>query len=336
MISTSPELTQALEQLARMYRVLHDLRINVLPKSEQQFNLMAEGPLDEIRRLEGTVNELSGRPLAEASGAQVWLRIEGKGVAWPDASTSILTSFLDTLRKGVQAAAEHIFTHALSTQPTKEMKQACDLRIATLHTGSIQVGLRLPDPPRGEVRNEALLNATEAGLHAYLQVATWASSEADADRLEEAVRDPELRRVLLAEVKRLAPRPRGDVDVVELSGQAMRGHHAKLTKGSHDRINIAIDATTASRTEQHVGELREIDLDNLTFTLRNVASVDAENRAVFEVACKFDQELLPSAIEALDRRVEIAGQRVTNPSRGGRAPLQVTRLVILDDEDKAQ
>ncbi|MFN6146514.1 MAG: hypothetical protein ACK5AL_09155 [Planctomycetota bacterium] len=331
-MTTSPELTQALEQLARMYRVLAGLRASVLPKSAQQFSLMAEGPMDEIRRLESTVYELSGRPLAEAAEAQIWLRIQGKGAAWPEASTSILTSFLDTLRKGVQAATECIFTSTLSTRPTKALKQACDLQIATLQAGSVQVGLRLPDPPRGEARDENLLSATEKGLTTYLQVAAWASSDSAEEALATAVPDVGLRRTLLAEVKRLAPRPRGDVDVVELSGRAMRGGRATLTKATHDRINRAIDHDTASRTEQHIGELREIDLDNLTFTLRNVLTQDG----TFEVACKFDQELLPSAMEALDRRVEIAGERPTSLTRGRSVPLRVTRLVILDDEDRAQ
>jgi len=329
-MTTSPELTQALEQLARMYRVLAGLRATVLPKSAQQFSLMAEGPLDEIRRLESAVHELSGRPLAEAADAHVWLRIQGKGAAWPEASTSILTSFLDTLRKGVQAATECIFTRALSTRPTKALKQACDLQIATLQAGSVQVGLRLPDPPRGEAHDEELLNAAETGLAAYLQVAAWASADSPEESLAAAVPDDELRRTLLAEVKRLAPRPRGDVDVVELSGRAMRGGRATLTKGTHERINRAIDRGTTSRAEQYIGELREIDLDNLTFTLRNVLTQNGP----FEVACKFEQELLPSAMESLDRRVEIAGERSANLSRGRSTPLRVTRLVILDDEDR--
>jgi hypothetical protein len=328
-MTTNPELTQVLDQLARMYRVLDGLRTKVLPKSEQQFGLMAEGPLDEIRRLEAALHELSGRLVAEAAEAQVWLRIQGKGASWPEASTSILTSFLDTLRKGVQAATECLFTRSLSTRPTKQLKQACDLQIATLQAGSVQVGLRLPDPPRGELRDEGLLSAAEQGLAAYLQVAAWASSDAPAEDLATVVQDDELRRTLLAEVKRLAPRPRGDVDMVELSGRAMGRGRAKLTKGTHERIDRAIDRGSASRTEQYTGDLREIDLDNLTFTLRNVSG----HNVSFAVPCKFDQELLPTAKEALDRLVEIAGERSASLSRGRSTHLLVTRLVILDDED---
>jgi hypothetical protein len=52
MIADERQLNHAIEQLARMYRALAALREQVLPHSQAQFALMAEGPLDEIRRLE--------------------------------------------------------------------------------------------------------------------------------------------------------------------------------------------------------------------------------------------------------------------------------------------
>ncbi len=49
-------LQQACEQMDRMVRALMALHTEVLPKSRQQFALMAEGPLEEIRRLEETIS----------------------------------------------------------------------------------------------------------------------------------------------------------------------------------------------------------------------------------------------------------------------------------------
>jgi hypothetical protein len=48
MITNDEQLDQAMEQLARMYRALADLRKDNLPA--KTFALMAEGPVDEIRR----------------------------------------------------------------------------------------------------------------------------------------------------------------------------------------------------------------------------------------------------------------------------------------------
>jgi hypothetical protein len=52
MIVDEGQLQQTLEQMERMVRVLFTLRREVLPQSRQQFALMAEGPLEQIRRLQ--------------------------------------------------------------------------------------------------------------------------------------------------------------------------------------------------------------------------------------------------------------------------------------------
>jgi hypothetical protein len=75
MIKNNEEFEQAVEQLARMYRALVSLRSRVLPQNPQQFALLAEGPLDEIRQLleqidvyTGVTAALEYRPLRRSSG----------------------------------------------------------------------------------------------------------------------------------------------------------------------------------------------------------------------------------------------------------------------------
>jgi hypothetical protein len=52
MITNDEQLDQAVECLGRMYRAMAALRAEVLPVNARQFALMAEGPVDEIRRLQ--------------------------------------------------------------------------------------------------------------------------------------------------------------------------------------------------------------------------------------------------------------------------------------------
>ena len=61
MITNDEQLDQAMEQLGRMYRALADLRKEVLPVNARNFVLMAEGPMDEIRRLEEQIGVYTGR-----------------------------------------------------------------------------------------------------------------------------------------------------------------------------------------------------------------------------------------------------------------------------------
>jgi hypothetical protein len=52
MITDEGQLQQTLEQMERMLRVLFLLRENILPQSRERFAMMAEGPLEQIRRLQ--------------------------------------------------------------------------------------------------------------------------------------------------------------------------------------------------------------------------------------------------------------------------------------------
>lgn len=61
MITNDAELSQALEQMQRMYRALAALRRDVYPINPQQFALLAEGPQDELERFQQQIDDYTGR-----------------------------------------------------------------------------------------------------------------------------------------------------------------------------------------------------------------------------------------------------------------------------------
>jgi hypothetical protein len=67
MIQNDPQLQQAIEQIERLYRGLDALRADILPKNPRNFALFAEGPLDEIRKLQSEIDQYISR--LEAVGA---------------------------------------------------------------------------------------------------------------------------------------------------------------------------------------------------------------------------------------------------------------------------
>jgi len=66
MIENDAELRQCLEQMDRMYRALANLRAEIAPLNYANFQLFAEGPIDEIRKLRAEIDEYLGirEPLA--------------------------------------------------------------------------------------------------------------------------------------------------------------------------------------------------------------------------------------------------------------------------------
>ena len=59
-------LSQTIEQLELMNRVLEHLRTEVLPRNAKMFALMAEGPLDEIQRLHDEIERRTSDLLGAA------------------------------------------------------------------------------------------------------------------------------------------------------------------------------------------------------------------------------------------------------------------------------
>jgi hypothetical protein len=61
MITNEAQLQQAIEQIQRLCRALDSLRMDILPKNPRNFAIMAEGPVDEIRKLQADIGAYINR-----------------------------------------------------------------------------------------------------------------------------------------------------------------------------------------------------------------------------------------------------------------------------------
>lgn len=57
MITDSDQLCQAIEQMGRMQRLLESYRKDILPQNPRNFAIFAEGPLDEMRKLQAEIDD---------------------------------------------------------------------------------------------------------------------------------------------------------------------------------------------------------------------------------------------------------------------------------------
>ena len=69
MNKTEAVLTQALEQLERMSEALATLRHELLPGQPNKLAILAEGPLEDMRRLQGEIERLTAEVAASSPGA---------------------------------------------------------------------------------------------------------------------------------------------------------------------------------------------------------------------------------------------------------------------------
>ena len=61
MIHNEAQLQQAIEQIQELCRALDSLRVDIFPKNPKNFAIMAEGPVDEIRKLQADINAYINR-----------------------------------------------------------------------------------------------------------------------------------------------------------------------------------------------------------------------------------------------------------------------------------
>jgi hypothetical protein len=61
MIENSEQLQQAIEQMGRMQRILESYQADILPQNPRNFAVLAEGPLDEIRKLQADIEQYVNR-----------------------------------------------------------------------------------------------------------------------------------------------------------------------------------------------------------------------------------------------------------------------------------
>lgn len=71
MIQHEAQLQQALEQIGNLCHALQSLRADVFPKNPRNFAILAEGPMDEIRKLQADVDDYLTRLEAASAGATV-------------------------------------------------------------------------------------------------------------------------------------------------------------------------------------------------------------------------------------------------------------------------
>lgn len=299
MIQNDHQLSMTLEALAGFYRALAELKRDRSLYHPSWYVTLAEGPLEQIQRLEAEVNAYVGRVDAEAATADLWVHIEGDGVHWPDGPSSILSRSLQATRKAVQSVAEFWYSGRIGKKPSAIVARACDLGVSTIRAGSLQFGLELP-------KGADDLHVHEA-LKKLVQVASWVSQEHPAHELEEEVEDFELRAVALAGLVELAPSERDRVRYVQLSGRVLGGRTLSLDARAHQRAQRSLSQAMHEEPARYLGTVRESDLDARTFTLRQLEEGG-------ELLCRFLPELHDAVAAAMNRRVVVRGMLRTTIS----------------------
>lgn len=329
MIENERQLNQTRAAITDLENAVSALKREVLEVNPARFALMAEAPVAEIRQLREQIDEFVGIRSAILQEAELWMRIEGPTINIGDAPTSVVTALLDILRRGVQSVAEFIQRGAVGIRPTASLKEACDLRIVDWLPGSVQVGLRLPEIPTQPDELESPVKQAREALSLYLQAASVVGTTEEPADMVKAIPDAGVRRVLLNQISRLVPRPRGAAEQIEFYGRYVPQGSIRLDRSAQSRVRRALAQTIPEELVTVQGLLREIDLDERSFIIRNPEEAGKETRC--QIVPEND-DLLEIAKECLDHTVIVRGTRPQDPTRKRTNPLRVEGIEALDGD----
>jgi len=271
MIENERQLEATKKAISDLEGALLSLKQDILPNSPARFALMAEPAVAQLRQLRRLVDDYIGMTAAVSSEAELWLRLRGPSLEYDDVPISVVSEVLKTLKTGLETTAAFLGGERSRRGHSPGIKEATDLRIVAWEPGSVKVGLRLPE--RTAMEPPGTPEQVHIAVDRYMQAARWASSGSDPSRLEAEIPDPAFRRLLLAQISRLVPRSRSDLEAVELSRDAKDGTTVLLRPDAAKRVRAAMrraaEDETGDGSAKAKGVLREIDLDQRTFIVRD-------------------------------------------------------------------
>jgi len=218
-------------------------------------------------------------------------RAVGQQIVLGRMPASVISFVADATRKAMKTLLDYAFATPAEGRPREEHRTLYDLPIQAFALSSFELSFGAPD--EGLVASRQIREAAqqlEQGL-------VWASDkDAPLDKTGDE-REAILRATLF-----LTPPAVGPIVEVQISGSWISRGKVRLTRESRKRIHQELRRFDSERVVTYEGRIGELDVDNYSFTLRDIPD-GQERRGVF------DEDLLDDMLALLTDagRVAVAG-----------------------------
>ena len=274
----------------------------------------------EVLRLRAELDTAMG---FEEQACDLMVSLKGPSIQFGAAPAVAIVKVLSNLRAAMLSVTGYLTTGELPGRgrlPTT-VTQPSEFQFAGTTGGSIRLKLNLPKPQTLFPAMET--EYAEHSLQLILQTVEWTASLKGPEDLKERVRDERLIRLLLTQVQRVAPSPKGAIQRVEFSGRlADPDISYVLSRKSAARISYAFARTSGTRFwVEETGKLRAVDADTGVFHLRQRPNDQPSLR------CNIPREIMAQAITFLaeDAWVVVTGS-LYHGKTGSPSHLQVEEI----------
>jgi len=305
MIQNDNEFTTARCALEHAERALIALKKKVYEANPERYYIFSKPYVEEIDRLRGEIDEYTGIVSAQEGSVPLWIRIKGPNIEGGAIPLTLLSGFLNEFKLGVQRIAEYSERSVIrdAGRPMQELRDLCNFRVRVA-SGSVRIGVIFPSQyEQTTVTGDVIRNPAKEAVRTMLSAISWADGASRMKDLERLLPDATTRVLVLHELSRIGPRKGGEISSVEFRGRMLsdRRTGVLLNERSIGRIINAFDDWISPTTVRETGVLREIDLDQNRFILRNRPDGKKELR------CMFAEDAEEEAKNAIDKHVQVMG-----------------------------
>jgi len=229
------------------------------------------------------------------------VHLKGPAASAPSPKISVLTKALTGTRDQVTKLAKQ-----LAGVLSQRVPAALDMNFVGLARGSLFVGFSAADSSEdAQLTKRAVALIGEASV--------LISDDASLEQVASVFSDPAERDIAVAAIRQLSPSGRSGLSEVDLFGRAIQKSVQLTTQTRrHARMLMAQPAATLiQRDAEFVGTVREVDLDEHRFDLRNIDGHPFDIRCAHE----FDEV----EVQALmNKRTRVRGKLEVGRTDGGR------------------
>lgn len=313
------------QQIVKLERGLLSLRQSS-QASPEAVDAIAAAQYREILRLRAELDAAMG--FAEEP-CDLVASLSGPDIGIGVAPARAIADFISNLHAALQRVTAYLVIDELPGRGRmpQSVTQATEFQFTGAANGSMRLKLSLPEP--GIVSPKDEFAAAGKGLILMLETVEWVASSKGIEELRVKMEDERLTRLLLSQVQRITPKPRGAVRRIAFSSRLIASSEScLLSHKSIGRIQDAIEAVSEHPIGVEVkerGRLRAGDLDKGDFSLRQRPNGQPALR------CIVPKKLVAQSVNFLvhDVMVEVTGVLDYN-NRGRPSSLRVYEVYEVD------
>ena len=236
---------------------------------------------------------LAGTPLLPEHEPVLRTRAVGEKIVLGQMPASVVSFVAESTKKAIKTLLDFILSNPSEGRPREEHRALYDLPIQSFAFASFELSFGPPDEglfPSDQIDQAA--QKLRRGL-------AWASS--DTREILEAETDEEREAILRATLF-LPPPSAGPIQEMQVCGSWIPTQKVVLTRQSRKRIRKELKHVDSEQIVKYEGRIGEVDVDNLSFILRDVSD-GTDRRGLFA------EDLVEEMIALLSdaERVAVAG-----------------------------